>query len=507
MHAEQATAGQYGAFRCDGMALALPVLALREALPHPQTLPLPCASPHVVGGIELRGAVLPLIDLALVLGRPRPTGSRAHALVIAHGERRLALAVDAIDGIFGVDDDAAAQAGTDPAELYAGAVRRPDQGTMVQRLSPQALLDLPGLPRSRDQTGQDRANRSITTQPVLLLRCGRLKLALDALVVQKTLAGPALQPSVIARAPCRGVIEQDGVRMAAVDLREICGFGPQPPRSKPSPVVVLMLDEGPLGLLVDSVDDVRLVADKQRVPVSSLGLPAPELFEAALALAADDAGADDGSPHLLLSAAALRRHDALRSLASVHGHPDSRKPSTQATDAGRIVSFMMGSEFAVPIGDLQEILRCPEGFNAFGAEALDGGMACGIVVSRGRSIPVLDLQRLAGMTADDDACERRVLVVRRGAMHAGFAVPSLKSIDSVRWAPSADTRRLATTDPRFMALGVTRFVLLGEGAEQRMVPVLDLPALADRLAGGGTTMNAAQPPASPVDQADAAIAA
>ena len=511
-------AAQYGAFHCDGMALALPVSALREAVPLGPLLALPCAAPFVVGGFERRGQVLPVLDLALVLGRDGPAAPRAHALVVAHAGRLAALAVDTIDGIFTAAagehrGNGASRADVGAACLHLGALQRADLGVMVQELSPQALLALPGLPwvaaTDGPEPGAGRAGRtgrtgeSAPARPVVLLHCGALKLAIDALAVQSTLAAPAVHDSALARGHCRGVIEHAGRSVPAVDLRALCGFGRQPmDPAQPGPAVVLALEAGLVALLVDSIDDVRSVDPAQRVALSPLGLAEPALFEAALSLSAAEAaspeegGESDGAPWLLLSAPALRDHELLQALAGVHAQGPGAGRTARAGGAAastgpssvapRVVSFMLDTEFVVPIDGLEEILRCPAELTGRCGDSRNAGL----MVSRGRSIPVLDLCTLAGLPAVPLPAEASVLVVRLGAGWAGaagfvgFAVPALKSIETVRWTPPAPATRLGARDSRVAALGVKRFALLGDGDQERVVHVLDLQALAGRLLCG-----------------------
>lgn len=477
---------RYGAFHCDRLSLALPVQALREAVPLADCVALPCAAPFVVGGLPLRGEVLPLVDVALALGLSTQPAPRPQALVVGHQGRLLALAVDAIDGVF-----TAPAAAMDVAPgLYAGSVRRDDSGALLQLLSMAALFALPGLATVPEQRALDAPSTAARSRPMVLLRCGELRLALDALQVQATLAGPELRVSALARGVCRGEIAHAGRLVAAVDLHALCGFGPAPepgPLQPPRPAVTLALPNGLVALLVDAVEDVRHVREAQRVPLSPLGLPEPALFEAALCGdAAADGLADDGAPHLCLSIEALRRHPALVALAGLQrpagsevraGTPAAAQAARGEGPVQRLVTFELGGECAVPIESLVEILRCPAGFNAFGL----AGRATGVMVSRGRAIPVLDLGAMAGVEAVALGPDARVLVVAQDGVFAGFAVSALKSIEPCRWTPDADAQRLAAGDRRLSALGVRRHALLGEASAQRLVPVLDLQALAQGL--------------------------
>jgi purine-binding chemotaxis protein CheW len=61
-HAHDGASQAYGGFALSGMHLALPMDALREVVPSEDWIPLPCPNPSVVGGVNLRGVVVPVLD-------------------------------------------------------------------------------------------------------------------------------------------------------------------------------------------------------------------------------------------------------------------------------------------------------------------------------------------------------------------------------------------------------------------------------------------------------------
>ena len=123
---------EYGGFRVDDMAVALPMAVLREVRLRGDLMPLPCQATAVVGGLDLRGLVVPVVDLALVLGRPVPVAGRAQVVVVAQQGLVLGIAVDEVTGIFRGDASQPALS-TDAVDgaLYVGGVRRADSGAMV----------------------------------------------------------------------------------------------------------------------------------------------------------------------------------------------------------------------------------------------------------------------------------------------------------------------------------------------------------------------------------------
>jgi purine-binding chemotaxis protein CheW len=86
-------------FRVGDENFALPVTQVLEVADLGTVAPVPGAPPSVLGVRNLRGQVLPVIDLSTVLGTSRRDG-RADKLVIAEGEgRRAGLAIDQVTDV------------------------------------------------------------------------------------------------------------------------------------------------------------------------------------------------------------------------------------------------------------------------------------------------------------------------------------------------------------------------------------------------------------------------
>lgn len=81
--------------RVGGEQYALPVRAVQEVAPIGDVMPMPGAPPHVLGVRNVRGEVVPVIDLAALAGLGK--GGRSAVLaVIEDTGRRAGLAVDEV---------------------------------------------------------------------------------------------------------------------------------------------------------------------------------------------------------------------------------------------------------------------------------------------------------------------------------------------------------------------------------------------------------------------------
>ncbi|TFL16720.1 chemotaxis protein CheW [Jannaschia formosa] len=87
-------------FQCGGRAFAVDIMAVREIRSWSAPTPLPHAPPFMLGMVNLRGSVLPVMDLAARLGeRPTADSPRNVIIVIQQGMRVHGLLVEAVSDI------------------------------------------------------------------------------------------------------------------------------------------------------------------------------------------------------------------------------------------------------------------------------------------------------------------------------------------------------------------------------------------------------------------------
>jgi purine-binding chemotaxis protein CheW len=98
---------EYIAFHIAAQTFCIDIMAVREIRGWTPATPLPHAPGFVRGVINLRGAVLPVVDLAARLGLPQKEPSARHAvIVVQQGAQVAGLLVDAVSNILMLNPDA-----------------------------------------------------------------------------------------------------------------------------------------------------------------------------------------------------------------------------------------------------------------------------------------------------------------------------------------------------------------------------------------------------------------
>ncbi len=94
------------AFRVGDQEFCVNVMAVREIRGWTPVTPLPHSPPYVMGVINLRGAVLPIMDLSHRLGMRTAQPTARHVIIVAQVKKKIVgLLVDAVSDILTVSDE------------------------------------------------------------------------------------------------------------------------------------------------------------------------------------------------------------------------------------------------------------------------------------------------------------------------------------------------------------------------------------------------------------------
>jgi purine-binding chemotaxis protein CheW len=115
---------QYLTFSLGEEVFAIDIRCVREIIQHGQMTTVPLMPEFVRGVINLRGSVVPVIDLQSRFGRPRAQIGKKTCIIIfdatlAHEKVELGLLVDAVSEVIDI-----AQANVEPPPQFGTSIRR-----------------------------------------------------------------------------------------------------------------------------------------------------------------------------------------------------------------------------------------------------------------------------------------------------------------------------------------------------------------------------------------------
>lgn len=100
MNHHDVQSGQWATFHLGGEQFALPVEEVQEVLLKQPLTPVPLAPDEILGLLNLRGAIMPAIDLRRRLGFPDGDAREQKLLVLRGAEGPVSVVVDDIGDVF-----------------------------------------------------------------------------------------------------------------------------------------------------------------------------------------------------------------------------------------------------------------------------------------------------------------------------------------------------------------------------------------------------------------------
>lgn len=488
------TQAGYGGFRIAGMDLALPMETLREVIPCGVLAKLPCAAPYVIGGIDLRGVMVPVIDLRIALDLTVTDIVFPNVIIMAYENKLLGLLTETVTGVFTGNEKNTNRITFAAADLpvYCGCLRRDDDGVLVNILSPAALIMLKDVPVTEDPESrrvesvsgeeEDKAQNG-KMHPMLLTRCGSVALAIDAMAVYTTMSDFTIEHSALAMGNCHGVISYDGAKVPVLDLLNLCGLG-EIDLTAHLQAVLIHLPQGMVALLVSKVINVIRIHKSEVISMPAYTVPRPSLFCGVLPDTTLQHELAAASRYFVLDDAALKSDPQVVNLAGVNttGQSAANRHATQKAtpDSGKpgkrpnMITYQLDGETASPFEQIKEILPFTSDI-----PILDqGGPMLGMVVVRGCSIPVVCLSRLVTGKSIQRTAATSVLVVEVDNEAMGFAIPALESIEPAQWEPELPQLGGAERSSLMLAIHSNKLAQIGVNNSIRMIPVLDLEKIA-----------------------------
>nr|BFE57310.1 hypothetical protein GCM10020063_018360 [Dactylosporangium thailandense] len=471
----------YGVFMVADVHVALPLSELREVMPCPSSFnPLLATAPGLVGAVNLRHQVIPVLDLRRMLGVESPSGQDV-VVVASHEGSVFGLLADAVRGVVQVEEreQLGISVNSELPQVFARTFERPDDGAVVCVLDCVAIQRLPGMVLATDTGGpsgamaqaqeQKRDGGTGSRRMMMLLRAGEIGLCVDVSHIHSVVPELVLKSSPIDGGIIQGVIELAGHYVPAVDALAVLGLGALAPVDVKRGVA-LAYERGLLTFAVTEVVSIVPVADGDVLPMPSFGLPASQYAVGILP-------GQDGGSYLVFDGARLRADGELGTLAGL-GTPVGGSGAAPRHEAppqdGRVIehrvrkylTYLAGPEVATALAQIAEIVPHPDDVIPF----VGGGPLRGVFTHHRTSVPLVDLPALLGERADIDPAAARVLLV--GGV--GFIVPALRAIEESTWE-----ERIAGEGPAPTTLAGSPLVKIGA----RMLARLDLEEFARTMVG------------------------
>ena len=448
-------ANQYVTFAVAGEMFAVPIAPVQEIIRMPDVAGLPLAPAALDGLANLRGRVLPIVNLRRLFGsEPRANDDATRVLVIHIGQP-LGFVVDRVASVVTIEpgeiESADAIQTIVAADYLKGVIKRPRADgsghDMLLSIDFEQLIDgqfnvvgsargIAGVSQS-SQPGQVVDDAPADELRLVSFSVADQEYALDIAQVQEIVQLPAAI-SELPHVPGHvlGVISLRQRLLPLVSLRMLFGL-PRIAYSEQQRIVVTALPGGlHVGLVTDSVKEVLSVPRAQADPMPGMLAGEAQLQEIA-AICRLDGGkrlvsilaADKllRMPDVELALDAARRAGTDITSQENALMDNHLEPADDAVDDDmQVVIFRLGAEeFGVPIMSVQEIVRVPE---ALTRVPRTPDFVEGVINLRGTVLPVIDQRGRLGLPLIERNDSQRIMVYLLGGMRTGFIVDSVAEV-------------------------------------------------------------------------------
>ncbi|MBY6066694.1 chemotaxis protein CheW [Leisingera aquaemixtae] len=431
----QGLAEKYGSFLIGDSEFAIPVSVLQEVVNEPGDIsPVPLAPPYMLGLFNLRGMIVPVVDLRKLLDFPAAeSGQSRKVAIIEHGEHCIGLLFDRTGEVLNARGVARVDFrpnGKGVRDVVISGVLKFDSGErLVQILDPHELLNLEKVPRADNGSGQETVKFSRGKKLACVsFQTGHTVCAIDLRYVKEVKTVPKLEQSLLAGGNVIGTANLRGIILPVIDFRGFMGddakfvLGETLPKERR--MLVIDTAEGPVGLMVFSIDSILSYYGDEVLPFAKLALPRGDLVNGCLI------GKNNQIVMMLDPEKLMQEPSFLAAAKSCQEifppeAPDGEAAELEARAARRtFIKFTFERRFALDTSHVSEVINRPTDLlePPFSLNFVEG-----ILNLRGDLITVFNPRVLYGLPVKP-CQDQKVLIFRQGAQKFGILVDSVDEI-------------------------------------------------------------------------------
>lgn len=507
---------QFVAFSVAGETFAVPMAPVQEIIRVPEVARLPLAPASLDGLANLRGRVLPIVNLRRIFGVDERAHDDSTRALVIHIGQPLGFVVDRVASVMNVDaaeiEPATAIRSVVQSDYLTGVIRREGAGGDAELLM---VLDFERLVREQFDAvggaagrrealagsagrgaGVAAADEGATTADELRLvsfTVGGQEYAIDIAAVQEIVQVPE-QVTAVPGAPSHvlGMISLRRRLLPLVSLRGLFRLGATAREEHHRVVVVALPDGGLVGLVTDAVKEVLTVPRSQVTAMPEVLARDGQLDELESICRLDEGRrlVSIIATDRLLGLAEIREAAATAAQSGDPMNATATAAATQAADDDtQVVIFRLGAEeFGVPIMSVQEIVRVPEVLTRVPRTP---AFVEGVINLRGTVLPVIDQRKRLGLEAIERNDRQRIMVYTLGGTRTGFIVDSVAEVLRIPRAAIEPAPDLGERDGPLISQvakldGDGRLVMLID--PQLLLGARDFAALDESLAGAAAAL-------------------
>ncbi|KMW56219.1 Positive regulator of CheA protein activity (CheW) [Candidatus Rhodobacter oscarellae] len=416
----------YGSFWIEDTEFAIPADSLQEVVNQPDAVSaVPLAPDHLLGLFDLRGDIIPIVDLRRFLGFPEVNSTEIRKVaIISNGDLSIGLMFDATGELLHKKDAVHTDFRKIERErkdvVVEGVLRFDDGKRIVQIIDPHEILCLEKVPRAPAVKDTASARNMLgTRRNCISFQLGHTCFALDLRHVQEITEMMEIDQSHFAHGAVLGTANLRGTVLPVVDFRGHVGGESSSNLNLKKlvgrKIIILNSPNGPIGFMVYSIDSIIPYYERDIVAFAKVALPRNDIVGGCIV-------DDEAGLVLMIDPDKLVNNDSIARTAKacrqiyVVDHK-SEKESTRQVNVQRktFIVVSIGSAFAVDMTCVSEVINRPEKLLAppYRLPFVEG-----IIKLRGELITLINPRLLYGMEPVTSGEEKILIFTHKGTKYA-----------------------------------------------------------------------------------------
>lgn len=482
----------YGSFHLNQDEFALEVKNIHEVVNSPEKLvSMPLAPKYVLGIFNLRGLIIPVIDLKFIFEMEtdsNPLSNKKIAIVEFEGIK-VGLLFDSTGQIFRNKENEKNDFKYDDqksnANVVSGAIKLDGGKRIVQILNAQALLKLEKVPLAENENFSSdakvkkaKAQRSRKQCISFFVAGNRFGMGIET--IHEIIKVPSLKASALSVGVCLGILDLRGDIIPVVDFAGLLKYRePQEYKttSENQRILVLKFGNEKVGLLIDSVESIISYYLDELLHVPVLSSEKASLFLGCLSK-------DEVGDVILLKSEEIFSNAELNAITQGHSNlyksnVDEKHLSKLKSARKTYITFKIDNLYALEMHEVKELIEYPA--NIIRPPGLSKFIK-GMLNLRGIIVTILDVRALYNIESNTDLSNAKILIFEKMGVSYGLIVDSVEHI--VSFSESEQLKLPAIlqnqSESKNGAIDIKFAVALEINSEKKNIFVLNLGPLAEK---------------------------
>lgn len=473
--------GQLVTFTLDGVEFGLDIDRVQEITPRTDITPVPGAPSFVLGVVNLRGMIIPVLDSRLRFHLPpKPPTDKTRIIILGLAGQPTGLMVDSVAEVVKLDDftlrDTPPLVAGVRSEYLAGMVTTGDR--LITLINLEKILDSAEFGHrevladtsagTSTFMSQDAAAELVEDElPYVTFTLGRESFGIDLKLVEEIIEIPTITKVPDAPPYVLGVICLRDQVLPLLDFIQLLQVEPAENPTAGDMVILLSFGAAKLGIVVDGIQEIIRIREEDILP------PPQTLSERESRDLEGVVVRSDRMVSLLKVLDIITGEDQAKIAAMSTSLIKETKDEHADSFELPLVVFRLGPEaYSLRLHEVREIIMVSNITPVPRAPSFIEG----VLNLRGEVMPVIDLRERFGLERKAATNLSRIVITPIGGVSTGLVVDSVDEVKSV------DQRRLEEP-PKVTAVGANTFIEKVARTDQGVVFLLNVQRLLTDVEG------------------------